>query len=86
MISKNGGSEETSITVGRTVNVSTTGVRVQTPGHLCIDDRVRLEIAVEDRVIEAWGRVVHSARVGELVEAGIELSEISDDDRRSLAP
>lgn len=84
VVSKNGDTDEASVTVGRTIDVSSTGVRIQSPGHLCIDDVVRLEIAVEDRVIEARGRVVRSARIGELIEAGIEFTVIADADRRAL--
>ena len=84
VVSRNGNATEASVTVGRTVDVSSTGVRVQTPGHLCIDDLVRLEIAVEDHLVEARGRVVRSARIGELIEAGIEFTVISDADRQVL--
>ncbi len=86
VVTKNGGQAEESVTVGRTVDVSATGVCVQTPGHLCTDDRLRLEIAVEDRVVHAEGRVVRSARIGELIEAGIELIEIDESDRQLLSP
>ena len=69
VITSDGHREEESVTVGRTVDVSETGVRLETPGHLCIDDEVRLEIAVEETVVKASGRVVHAARTGELIEA-----------------
>ena len=70
--------------MGRTIDVSETGVRLETPGHLCIDDKVRLEIAVEERVVNASGRIVHAARVGDLIEAGIEFTAIADEDRLAL--
>lgn len=72
------------MTVGRTVDVSETGVRVETPGHLCVDDKVRLEIAVEERVVNARGRVIRAMRTGELIEAGIEFTVIDDSDRLAL--
>ncbi len=84
VITSNGGRDETSVTVGRTLDVSETGVRLETPGHLCIDDKVRLEIAVEETVVQAEGRLVHAARVGDLVEAGIEFTTISGEDRLAL--
>ena len=86
MVTKDGGLAEESVTVGRTVDVSATGVRVQTPGHLCTDDRLRLEIAVADRVVHAHGLVVRSARIGDLIEAGIELTDIDESDRELLSP
>jgi c-di-GMP-binding flagellar brake protein YcgR len=84
VISSDGESEEVSITVGRTVDVSETGVRVEVPGVLCVDDKVRIEIAVEETVVNARGRVIRVARLGELVEAGIEFTRISDTDRLAL--
>jgi hypothetical protein len=84
VITSEGMRHEDSVTVGRTVDVSETGVRLETPGHLCIDDGVRLEIAVEETVVNASGRVVHAARIGELIEAGIEFTVIGDNDRLAL--
>jgi hypothetical protein len=85
VISADGGRDEISVTVGRTIDVSETGVRLETPGHLCIDDKVRLEIAVEETVVNATGRVVHAARRGDLIEAGIEFLVIGEEDRLALA-
>ena len=84
VITTEGMDEELSVTVGRTVDVSETGVRVETHGHLSIDEAVRLEIAIEETVVKASGRVVHAARIGELIEAGIEFTVISDSDRLAL--
>ena len=84
VITSNGIAEEVSVTVGRTVDVSETGVRIETPGHLCIDDKVRLEIAVEETVVKAQGRVIRAMRAGELIEVGIEFTVISDPDRLAL--
>ena len=84
VITTDGLREELSVTVGRTLDVSETGVRIETPGHLSIDDLVRLEIAIEETVVNATGRVVHAARVGELIEAGIEFTVIGDSDRLAL--
>lgn len=84
VITADGGRDEISVTVGRTMDISETGVRLETPGHLCIDDRVRLEIAVEETVVNATGRVVHAARRGDLIEAGVEFLVIADEDRLAL--
>ena len=84
VLMRNGRAEETSVTVGRTVDVSENGVRVEIPGHLCVDDRVRMEIGLEETVVNAQGRVIRAARVGELVEAGIEFTVINDVDRLAL--
>ena len=77
VITADGGRDEISVTVGRTIDVSETGVRLETPGHLCIDDKVRLEIAVEETVVNA-------ARRNDLIEAGIEFTQIGEEDRLAL--
>jgi hypothetical protein len=84
VITSDGSRDEISVTVGRTIDISETGVRLETPGHLCIDDKVRLEIAVEETVVNANGRVVHAARRHDLIEAGIEFTVIADEDRLAL--
>ena len=85
VITSDGAAEELSVTVGRTVDISEMGVRVETPGHLSVDDIVRLEIAVEETVVEARGRVIRTMRIGELIEAGIEFTVISDSDRLAVS-
>lgn len=78
---------ETSISIGRTLDVSSSGIRVEVLGHVCIEDLLQLEIAIEDRIILAQGRVVHAKRKGDrLVETGIEFTSIADADRDALVP
>lgn len=84
VITSEGMDEEQRITVGRTLDVSETGVRVETPGPLCIDESVRLEIAIEETVVNASGRVIHASRQGDLIEAGIEFTVIDDAERLAL--
>ena len=84
VISSDGGADEVSVTVGRTIDVSETGVCVEMPSRLCIDDRVRLEIAVEETVVNAKGRIIRAMRVGDLIEAGIEFTLITEEDRLAL--
>ena len=84
VVTSNGMAEELSVTVGRTVDVSENGVRLETPGHLSVDDKVRLEIAVEETVVNAKGKVIRAMRLGELIEAGVEFTVISDTDRLAL--
>ncbi len=84
VITSEGDPDEVSVRVGRTVDISETGVRVETPGRLCVDDKVRLEIAVEETVVNAQGRVIRAMRVGDLVEAGIEFTVIAEEDRLAL--
>ena len=83
-ITSDGLVEEMSVTVGRTIDVSETGVRLETPHPLGIDDKVRLEIAIEETLVSAQGRVVRVMRTGALIEVGIDFTMISDLDRQAL--
>ena len=79
--------EEASISIARTLDASSAGIRVEVEmlGRPCIDDQLQLEIAVGDRVILAQGRVVHARRKGDhLVEIGIEFTSIADADSDAL--
>ena len=87
-VTKTKAREETSISIARTLDVSSAGIRVEVEvlSCVCIDDQLQLEIAVEDRVILAQGTVVHARRKEDhLVEIGIEFTSIADADRDALA-
>jgi len=86
-VSRDKGREETSISIARTLDVGAEGLRVEVEvqGCVCIDDHLQLEIAVEERVVLAEGRVVHASRRGDyLIEIGIEFTSIADADRDAL--
>ena len=84
-VTKDEARDETSISIARTLDVSSTGVRIEVVGRVCIDDQLHLEIAVEERVISAQGRVVHARRTEDhLVEVGIGFTSIADADRDAL--
>ncbi len=77
--------EETRISIARTLDVSSAGVRVDVIGRVCLDAQLELEIAVGERIIRAHGRVVHARRTEDhLVEVGIEFTSIADADRDAL--
>lgn len=84
VVSSDGELGEVSVAVGRTVDISEAGVRIEIPEVLGVDDNVRLEIAVEETVVNARGRVIRVMRLGELIEAGIEFTVITEEDRLAL--
>jgi hypothetical protein len=73
------------VEVGRTLDASATGVRLETSVAIPPGKRVRLEIALGEKVVAAEGRVIRveaSSRPG-LHEVGVELLDV-DPEVRSL--
>ena len=74
------GSAEAPVEVGRTLDVSEAGVRLETTRELRPGQELELQIAVADRLINCRGRVVHTETSGGLVLTGIEWLEITPRD------
>ena len=74
------GSGEAPIEVGRTLDVSEAGARVEIVRELPPGQELELQIAVGDRLIQARGRVVHTERAGSLVVTGIAWVEVAPAD------
>jgi len=77
--------QEYIVSIGRTLDVSEGGVKVET--HRKLEDGAELEmdIAVEDKIITAKGEVVHTEDLGNgLFGTGIRFTSISEEDRDSL--
>ena len=68
------------VDVGRTLDISEAGTRVETTRELKPGQELELQIAVGDRVISARGRVVHVENTGVLVITGIEWVAIDKTD------
>jgi hypothetical protein len=68
------------IEVGRTLDVSEAGLRVETTRELLAGQDLELQIAAGDRLISAKGRVVHLEPTGTFVLTGIEWVDISAED------
>lgn len=68
------------IEVGRTLDVSAAGLRVETTRALVTGQDLELQIAAGDRLISAKGRVVHLEPTGTFVLTGIEWVEVSAED------
>ena len=73
------------VSIGRTLDVSEGGVKVETHRRLADGTELEMDIAIEDRIITAKGEVVHTEELKNgLFGTGIRFSAISDEDRESL--
>jgi hypothetical protein len=73
------------VSIGRTLDVSEGGVKVETHRRLANGTELEMDIAIEDRIITAKGEVVHTEELKNgLFGTGIQFTAISDEDRGSL--
>jgi len=72
-------------TLGRTLDISESGILLELaqslPSMPSLPEAVGLTIAIEDKIIEATGKVVHQKQEGGSAVAGIEFSVIAEDDK-----
>lgn len=84
-IPKKGERQEYIISIGRTLDVSEGGAKVETHRQLEKGTKLELDIAVEDKIISAKGEVVYSEElVDGLFGTGIYFTSINEKDRRLL--
>jgi hypothetical protein len=74
------GSEAAPVEVGRTLDVSEAGIRVETARQLQPAQELDIQIAAGDRLVTARGRVVYSEPTGSLAVTGIAWVTIAPDD------
>jgi c-di-GMP-binding flagellar brake protein YcgR len=76
-------------TLGRTLDISESGILLELaeslPALPSLPETVNLTVAIEDRIIEARGKVVHQKQQGGSATAGVEFSVIAEDDREYIA-
>lgn len=76
-------------TLGRTLDISESGILLELaeslPSLPSLPETVNLTIAIEDRIIEARGKVIHQKQGGGSATAGVEFSVIAEDDREYIA-
>ena len=77
--------QEYIISIGRTLDVSEGGVKVETHRRLAKGTKLDLDIAIEDRIITAQGEVLHAEELKNgLFGTGIRFTSISEEDRQFL--
>lgn len=73
------------VEVGRTLDMSFKGVRVESTTEIAPGRELDVEIAIGDRVLRAKGRVIHAEAVAEgRWELGIELTDVPHEHRAAL--
>ena len=71
--------------MGRTLNVSETGILIETPARLEVGQRLCVTVAVEDDVIEMIGRVMRVVENADgIINAGVEFVETYERDHEVL--
>ena len=84
-VPRKGEQQEYIISIGRTLDVSEGGVKIETHRRLDKGLQLELEIAVEDQIISAKGEVLYSRELRDgLFGTGISFTVIAEDDRRLL--
>ena len=77
--------QEYIISIGRTLDVSEGGAKIETHRKLDRGLQLELEIAVEDQIISAKGEVLYSTELADgLFGTGIRFTAIAEEDRRLL--
>lgn len=77
--------QEYIVSVGRTLDVSEGGVKVESHRQLAHATKLEMGIAFEDQIITAKGEVVHTEELKNgLFGTGIRFTSIKEEDRRRL--
>jgi c-di-GMP-binding flagellar brake protein YcgR len=77
--------QEYIVSIGRTLDVSDGGVKVETHRKLEDGTELEMDIAIEEKIINAKGEVVHTEELENgLFGTGIRFTWISEEDRKSL--
>jgi hypothetical protein len=76
-ISKEEGRQVSPVSMGRTLDVSPSGVRVEVFQRIGINSQMELDIACNDETVSADGIVVHSNKIGnEVFVLGIKFNKM----------
>lgn len=71
--------------MGRTLNISQSGILLETNSNLHKGQLLDMEVAMHDQLIKANGKVVHCQDIGNgQYQAGIEFTVISPEDQAVL--
>ncbi len=72
--------------MGRTLNISTTGVLLEANEDLPLSKTIDMEIAMKNDLIDASGTIIHSTKAkDDIFHIGIHFTKISDTDKETLS-
>jgi hypothetical protein len=72
--------------MGRTLNVSSTGIKLETPALIEAGQHVQVTLGLKDDMIDLTGKVAHIEVVGpEMFSAGVHFTRLDDEGRRVLS-
>lgn len=72
--------------MGKTLNVSSTGIKLETPALLEAGQIVQVTLGLKDDMIDLTGKVAHTTVFGpEMFSAGIQFTRMDDEGRRVLS-
>jgi hypothetical protein len=76
-INKEEGRQISPVSMGRTLDVSPSGIRVEVFQRIGINSQMELDIACNDETVSADGMVVHSSKIGnEVFVLGIKFNKM----------
>lgn len=79
-IPKEGGRQISPVSMGRTLDISPSGVRVEVFQQINVESEIELEIAIEDTQFVVNGKVVRSLETGtDVYILGIQLDDVCDE-------
>ncbi len=82
---KKGEKQDYIVSIGRTLDVSEGGVKVETHRKLAKGTELEMDIAIEDKIITAKGEVLHTEELKNgLYGTGIRFTSIREEDRKYL--
>jgi len=72
--------------MGRTLNVSSTGIKLETPALIEAGQRARVTLSLRNDLLDLAGKVAHAEIAGpELFSAGIQFTRLDDKTQRVLS-
>ncbi|MBU0944535.1 MAG: S-methyl-5-thioribose-1-phosphate isomerase [Proteobacteria bacterium] len=73
---------QTIYSMGRTLDVSENGLKLETTQPIAIDDTLLITVGLEEELIDLTGEVKHCEKASGRYATGIEFSDISDEGKR----
>lgn len=68
--------------MGRTLDVSVNGIKMETPYPLSTEDTLEITVGLEDDLVDLEGRITYSKQLGNRYVTGIEFIKMSGESRR----